>query len=682
MINLGITITDIFSGFWAWFPLGPAGIRACLLFMSMLCVFMLRISQTHIGTRTAPAPFDTTKRFLIPFVADSSLSHSFNTCFWYLASAWWFSEVYIWSAENAGLGWVNPIKYVYAELETHPMRLTRPSKRDYELNERPIYLRAALITVAFVQAFRHLHLDYDCLRIPVSLPRSESSDQRTHPVKSVPDQMRSDAKARVKIFSEASKVAVLTTISFPFIYTLLFRSVFWSWHLAFAKIMYRISRSSEHPGRYPPANPRMMIRSAWVQFLLLLLWEIASFLFSAFLIQEPLKKGQSLSATTKDPNGTLLNGLKAKKDIVKTFAFWELVLISQKSPERRKAIFSDIDRAGSPTWSQMLESGLEVVRSVQHRIDPMTIPDAGQKVATLEKEAEDSNPLPRLTPKRASSPNILATPKKRPTYEEIIDAAVRKGLGSSQPWTPERTAKVKAAVVSAVERSHVRPRQQIGILMNYILSTPLGWFFRERPLRYVQSLVLGSPHSKTVILIDAIESVKRMSVASLSEDTYGKVQGTVPEVIRTFTNTIRSIEGFVSVMAGEEGEKVFVDVEPERLRELLMVDRALREALRELLDAFRLFLQHAGMDEEEIGVARVWAAETGGTKAGEGEWRRKAERVERVEQERQQQQRQRREERRRVVEGKGGGIGIGGAMGGIEELGVEVEREMEMVGAL
>lgn len=626
-----------FLGFWAWFPVGPAGLRACLLFMSMLCVFMLRISQMHMGSRISPSPFDSAKRFVIPFVTNASITHTINTLFWYTTSAWWFSEVYIWSVEGANLGWVNVIKSVFDTFSGREEMLIKPSKRDYELNERPIYLRAFLITVALVQAFRHLYYDYDGLRIPVSRSRSHSSDQSTHPIDPIADQFKSETKIRKIILLGASKVALLTAGTFPFIYPLIFRSFFWSWHLMFAKIMFRISRSSEHPTTYPPANPYMIFRTAVVGFMLLASWEIASLLFTAFLVQEPLKKGQPISTITRDPNGTLLSGLKAKKEVVKTFAFWELMIISHRFPDRRKAIFSDIDRAGAPTWSQMLEAGLDVIRSIQYRIDPSSAPNTTKDPSTWEKEREENLPLPRITPKRAASPNVFATPTKKTAYQDILDAAVRKGLGSSQPWTPERTAKVKTAVISAIERSHIHPKEQIGAIMSLLLSSPLGWIFRPRPLRFIQSLVLGSPNASTSIIVDAVESIKRMSVASLSEDTYGKVQGTIPEVIRTFTYAIQAIEGFISIVASEEGEKAFVDDDPERLQELLAVDESLRAALRELLDAFSQFLQHAGLDEEEIGIARVWAADVRSTKAGRDDWRNRAEKV-REKQERRQQQ--------------------------------------------
>lgn len=34
---------------WFWFPVGPAGIRTLLLFVSALSVFVLRVGQLHLG---------------------------------------------------------------------------------------------------------------------------------------------------------------------------------------------------------------------------------------------------------------------------------------------------------------------------------------------------------------------------------------------------------------------------------------------------------------------------------------------------------------------------------------------------------------------------------------------------------------------------------------------------------
>ena len=41
--------TDIVLVFWSWFPIGIAGLKTLLLFISALSVFVLRVAQLHIG---------------------------------------------------------------------------------------------------------------------------------------------------------------------------------------------------------------------------------------------------------------------------------------------------------------------------------------------------------------------------------------------------------------------------------------------------------------------------------------------------------------------------------------------------------------------------------------------------------------------------------------------------------
>ena len=83
-----------------FFPLGKAGVRTLLLFISVLVIFILRVGQLHIGERTATSPFN---NFLQSFFALSTL----QIFAFYSFSAWWFSEVYMWSApEHADLSWI------------------------------------------------------------------------------------------------------------------------------------------------------------------------------------------------------------------------------------------------------------------------------------------------------------------------------------------------------------------------------------------------------------------------------------------------------------------------------------------------------------------------------------------------------------------------------------------------
>jgi nucleoporin NDC1 len=48
--------------------------------------------------------------------------------------------------------------------------------------------------------------------------------------------------------------------------------------------------------------------------LLVVLWEFINKAFDLYIAQEPLKNDQPITSDSKDPNGTLLNGIKSKKD--------------------------------------------------------------------------------------------------------------------------------------------------------------------------------------------------------------------------------------------------------------------------------------------------------------------------------------------------------------------------------
>ena len=67
----------------------------------------------------------------------------------------------------------------------------------------------------------------------------------------------------------------------------------------------------------PPYHISLIIRSAGSGFLLLLIWEISNAVFGAYVAQEPLKNGNPLSNDSGDPNGSLLNGLKSKNEVIK-----------------------------------------------------------------------------------------------------------------------------------------------------------------------------------------------------------------------------------------------------------------------------------------------------------------------------------------------------------------------------
>jgi nucleoporin NDC1 len=61
-----------------------------MLFISSLSIFVLRVGQLHIGSRTAKSSLGTFQ-YLFPL----QIAQTFG---WYIFSAWIFTEIYLWSS--------------------------------------------------------------------------------------------------------------------------------------------------------------------------------------------------------------------------------------------------------------------------------------------------------------------------------------------------------------------------------------------------------------------------------------------------------------------------------------------------------------------------------------------------------------------------------------------------------
>lgn len=581
-----------------------------MLFVSSLLIFMLHVATLRTGRQTTPSRFATLRTNI--FSLDT-----FQVLFWYNASAWWFGEVFVWSSStDARLGWVIP----------------GSANAPDRLNERPIYIRAMLLTLALVQSVRYVIGNYSCVCIPVSPPPSTADkDIRTHRFDTIQAQLH---RAALPALTRAALISSAVTLTGPVYYQVLLRQPSWRVHLALAKLVFNLSRANARPVGYPPSNPILMFHSFRACLLLMLTWETTSILFSIFLLQEPLKKGQPLSASSKDPNGTLLNGLKAKRDVVKAFAFWELTLIAQKNGDRRKAIFSDIERQGGTAWSQMLKAALEVVSQIDTSIKslnppPLKAPGPGEQAlgAGQGQSNYELMTLPRLAPDPLNKPIFTSSPAPRTRTEkaEAVIGPTLKRLGQSpRPYSPP----IKQ--VQSLLEKELAPKQEklVSQWHRLLRGEPLQWFFGTSPRAKANSVILGSPLGNANVVVDAVEAVTKISVASLSEDVYGKTVAGVPEAVRVFTKTICSIEQLlrqsrilspkgdrldqVNAVAepedpeeeSEESENQDLDGEKSEMYEVIVVLDRLKAGLAELLSAFQLYLADVGLGISELNEAK------------------------------------------------------------------------------
>ncbi|KAH8596440.1 nucleoporin protein Ndc1-Nup [Bisporella sp. PMI_857] len=576
-----VAIGEWNSLFWTWFPFGRAGIRTGLLFLPAFMIFILRVAQLHVGIRTSYSPFETFTRYSFRF-------ETVQTAGWYLLSAYFYSEVYIWSQPKSGD--MNRIKII--------PKTDRPS-----LNERPIYLTSYLVFLALLQTVVHLNGDYDRIDMP-SRKTTPGTQQGQQLRNIVPPSTQIKARFPLLVTRSLLRTFALTIIS-PIIYSLTIRNFAWSFTRSFAKIFWNLPKSGALPA-IAPFHYSLLLKTWYAGFLLTLLWEVGNALFSVYVAQDPLKNERPITFESKDPNGSLLTGLKGKKLQTRAFAFWELVFIAQDFQGRRKNIFEDIDRKGGTTWSQILAACLDVVTGVDARIDEYKNP------LTQKSAPEEPIPsLPRLgQPLKDgfNSPGDIFTspvrPKSKGTSIAQAVGGFAKSHGQSPPPKPKKLLEQAENVVLTPEQKQLGLSGLFRDWAVKFLKTNVGVPFRQDYRRRIATIVLGSPYGDVGIIVDAVDSLTKFAVHSLTEDKFGNVQRDVKLIIQTFTGTILKLEDFKATLD-------FHWTDMERKREspgVEMILTALREGLDELIKSFGNYSEDLRLSQSEMRMAREAAS--------------------------------------------------------------------------
>lgn len=184
------------------------------------------------------------------------------------------------------------------------------TERD-QLNERPIFLRSSFLVLAVAQALLHMYYDYG--QIPVHLGHAD--EQQGKPIKFQPaEEILKQELSKSFVFTVLSAGAVFgcTLVAYP----LFLRQIAWNWSLWFARLVWNVPRSAE-PATIPPYHYLLLWRTLTASVLLMCLWQLSNLAFTAYVSQPPLKRGKPLTSESRDPNASLLNGLKSKKNLVK-----------------------------------------------------------------------------------------------------------------------------------------------------------------------------------------------------------------------------------------------------------------------------------------------------------------------------------------------------------------------------
>ncbi|KAK2625113.1 hypothetical protein QTJ16_005482 [Diplocarpon rosae] len=587
-----VLIGEKTSWFWCWFPLGRVGIRSGLLFIPGFMIFVLRVGQLHVGIRTSYSGWDTFTKYAFKVQVLQTLG-------WYLASAWLFSEVYIWSASSD---------------QDLSRTKTIPRTDRTTLNEKPIYVTCFLLFLAMLQAGIHVYYDYDRIDMPTTkttiLGKSgESEKAKTSAAVQLRDKLPSTAASAVKrSFGMALLFPVIYSMDLWFIPSI--RRTMWSATRYSAWLFYTLPKSSALPSTRP-FHMGVLKNTFTSGFFLVMLWEVGNTAFNLYVAQEPLKNDRPITYESRDPNGSLLTGLRGKKLQTRAFAFWELVYIAERFEGRRKAIYEDIDRQGGSTWSQVLDICLGVIIGIETRIADFERPRSNAPQDPAKTREPPAPGLPRLSqqPKDGlKEPGDLFMKPKRSSPGGISEYAKLRGQSSSGPSSPTAKKAMKALEGIMIPREQRGPAAgSVGGWLKDLalrfLQSAVGTPFRQEYRRRITAVVLGQPFGDVGIIVDAVDAVARFSVCSLNEDKFGNVQRDVSLIIKTLTSTITKLEVFKENLSFH-----WTDVEKKKESpEVDVVLAALKSGLGDLVTAFGDYYQDLGLSQSDVRMARLAA---------------------------------------------------------------------------
>jgi nucleoporin NDC1 len=272
---------------WPWFPIGPTGVRTAFLFGCGISILILRIAHYHVGLRTTGSGFSTLSASLTSFA-------TYETILWYYVSAWVFCFVFLWSARGTDLHWI-----------------TYMSGDRAKLNERPVFLACYLSVFALKQSVDHFKDDADRLDLNF-LSQCGSKDGAESTSVSLKTMLGRLPMIFLRCFQRSAEVLGYCLVS----YFVVLRPIAWRWALMFLRLLYKLPAASILPYQWP-ISISLFARCLAAGTLVSFIWTAGNEAFSIFMVKEPLKNGQPLTSDSKDPNGSLLNGLKSKKLSVK-----------------------------------------------------------------------------------------------------------------------------------------------------------------------------------------------------------------------------------------------------------------------------------------------------------------------------------------------------------------------------
>ncbi|PNS19549.1 Nuclear envelope protein ndc1 [Sphaceloma murrayae] len=561
--------------FWSWFPFSMTGLRMGLLFVSCLTIFVLRVAYMHIGRSIdRSTASDVWKRCIG--------KRAVWTVIWYWTSGFLFSEVYIFStAPSANLAWIDP-------------------GRSYErlrLNERVVMLRCMFGLLSIGQALRHLRGDYDALEIPrVTRERPDETRQRWtwERLKQQSNSLALQIGLRAVIFT------FLTSVWGPMVYFFVIRQSAWNVSYSIGKMFYSLHKSTIPPGLTDVFH--LFLRFMYSSSLLVIMWQATNMAFTTYARQEPLKKGFPLTNESKDPNASLINGIKSRRELPHSIALWELAIIAERFEDRRRTIYSDFEKPGSSTWLDISSACLAEIEAVSQAVrGAQTALNPPPPAAT----PQPPPPKSRIAQPLRDNPDIFtASPRPSSKLESVANSVglVAKSIGQDPGASPLGS---RARTIMGNETPQTAFKSFTNRFNSYILQflrSPFGGAFRIPFTCNITAIVLGHPHSRSANIHNAVQALCRLTVCSLKEDNFGQVQKDIGKIMRVLMAAIRDVQGLLATYPPH-----WTDVEFDGKRRAPEVEElvvAMKMGLEEIVMSFGEYADALGVSRQELRAAK------------------------------------------------------------------------------
>lgn len=572
----------------------------------------MRIAHYHIGIRPAASP----KQALVTALTSP---RSYEVIITYTIFSWFFSQVYLWYCSDrvSALTWI---------------AYTHHAGDRARLNEKPIFFTTYFVTLGISHGLYHIALDYDYLPLGILNPSlagklsGGNDNQRATTILSLIND---------KLPTTVTRAATTTTISLAFhtfLYALGLRNVSWSWTLSLMRLFYNLPRSNLLPASYP-YHLWLFARCLWVGFLLSFLWTAANVVFTELMNAKPLKRGKPLTSESKDPNGSLLNGLKSNKQSVKGFAAWEFAFVAHDFTDRRKAIFEDIDRKDGPMWTQVYTLCTGLIQNVNERIDgytssplpiaPVTMdvwPHTNVNQHARKRVGQSSGPINDVSVMIPPQETHGITNQLQKRIESFARSPGKTPLSELSPRAKMIAKEVTDHYLTPEQQATLQPSKVSELIFNNLARTLeypfVGRFVCTRFGRRLANAIFGDGDNiqgsgvDVSIYVNVVMALSQLATHSLREDSFGNVQRDVVDLIRLFSGTAEKVLRFrndfreqwldAKIKVNNHGERV-----DKKCEEAELFLDALRQGLEALLGTFEVYAPELRLRSGDIKAAKM-----------------------------------------------------------------------------